>query len=176
MTNCADGISPSSLGELYRQRMFAVVGKLGGAFRLNVTPGADLLQSVESWAAERDCLTVAFRLLSGSTAALRVMTGGPDRSGARTATFYGPHQIDCPACVLGGHGVVGAGPHKLVPHAHAVFIDLHGRARGCHLIRGHCLAASDGIQVAVFPVEGAVFQVSRDPETMFELFFPRTTA
>jgi predicted DNA-binding protein with PD1-like motif len=111
-------------------------------------------------------------LLSGTAQKLQIMTGGPDPEEGRIATYHGPHFVECPARVLGGHGAIGSGTDGSAMHAHAVFIDLRGNARGCHVVRNRCIAAAEGIVVALFPIQGACFCVKADAETRFDIFFP----
>src|ERR1700730_8763661 len=140
------------------------VGQRLRAYRIHVQSGHDLLRSIEEWTAKCGVDAAAFRLLSGAAQKLQIMTGGPDPEEERVATYHGPHFVECPARVLGGHGAIGSGTDGSAMHAHAVFIDSRGHARGCHVIRNRCIAAAKGIVVAIFPVQGARFCVKADGE------------
>jgi len=139
-----------------------------------IQPGADLYLSIERWIAERGYAGAAFRLIQGAACELDLMTGKPDDEGRRVATFHGPHPINCPARVLGGHGTIGAGRDGYVLHTHAIFLDAEGVARGCHVVRGRCIAGDEGIELGIFPVLDAQFRILHDAETIFDLFYPES--
>ncbi len=148
------------------------IGRCRGPQRLFIQPGADLYLSVERWVAERKYAGASFRLIQGVAGELDLMTGKPGGEIGRVATFHGPHSIKCPARVLGGHGVIGAGRDGYSLHTHAIFLDRAGVARGCHVVRGRCIAGDEGIELGIFPLLDAQFRVLPDAETTFDLFYP----
>lgn len=159
-------------GPVARERHSWSIGSNRGVIRVSVPDKGDLYEYLVAWTRRNDIPHGGFQLLYGGIRELSVMTGRPDRDSGRVATFAGPHTIACPAHVLGGKGVIGRGPDGPALHSHAIFIDAWGNARGCHLLRGKCIADARGIVLAFFAVSAACFRVRNDPETSFDLLFP----
>ena len=160
-------------GPMSTQATLAQAVEITGPLRLQVTPGADLFETIESWCVRNQVLTTAFRLLGGVTTELSLMTGKPSDRPDQVATFHGPHVISCPALVLGGHGATGRGENGgVVLHAHVSVLDARASLRGCHVIRGRFIAGNAGITVAIYAVAGGEWVVRQDTETGFNVFFP----
>jgi predicted DNA-binding protein with PD1-like motif len=164
-------IHPGTVGDV---RIHCLPGTRHGFSRVVVAPGDDLIATVETWVATGRHRGAAFRLLAGSASILRLMTGKPSDAAGQVATFHGPHEIACPAAVLGGHGAVGRATDgtTLLTHCHAVFMDRHASLRGCHLVKDGCIAGEDGITLAAVPLPGSHLRAGPDLETGFTLFFP----
>jgi predicted DNA-binding protein with PD1-like motif len=112
-----------------------------------------------------------FTIVSGSLAALTLMTGGPGTD--TPMTFHGPFEVAAPANVLGGAGVTGIDETGMrTSHSHAAFRDASGREVGGHLIFGKAIAGEQGVLIELTSLSGAQFVRRIDAETGFALFHP----
>lgn len=154
------------------ERRIAWVEVPSAACRTVVVPsGGDLFATVHRLLDEEGAAGATFALLSGSFAALTLMTGGP---GIDTPmTFHGPFEIAVPATVLGGAGVSGIDESGLrTSHSHAAFRDGAGRSVGGHLVAGGAIAGDDGVTIELTSLAGATFVRRFDGETHFTIFHP----
>ena len=145
----------------------------GPSYRLTLAPGEDFITGLVRAV---DAPGAGVVLLGGCIARLSFMTGrpvGPEEAQGRVAMHSGPHEIACPARIVGGQAILGrdAEGEPLV-HCHALFVDAEGRAIGGHLLRGTCIAGPGGIRLQVTALDDACFRTARCNETGFDIFHP----
>ena len=163
-------------GPVAAQRSLVAWGEAGPSCRLTLAPGEDFINGLVREAKTLGVWSAGVVLLGGCIARLAFMTGrpvGPAEAEGRVATHSGPHEIACPARIVGGQAVLGrdAAGAPLV-HCHALFVDAGGRARGGHLVAGTCIAGPGGIRLQVTTLDGAGFRTAHDRETGFDIFHP----
>ena len=156
------------------RRVFRAVDE-AGQFRVVVPPDEDLLQGLTGFLVHRAIERAAIQLVAGSFAHLEYLTGQPDWSGERVATYGAPTLLDGPVELVGGNAMLGlsedGGP---LLHCHAVFVDREGRLHG-HLPPGVCIAGAEGITTRVTALAGAGFRAAYDAETNYSIFQPEET-
>ncbi len=163
-------------GPVAAPRHLIAWGEAGPSYRLRVAEGDDLIGALIRELTRLDVRSAGAVLLGGSVARLSFMTGRPIEAGEterRVATHNGPHEIACPARVIGGNAILGADAEgRPLVHCHALFADRDGRVCGGHLLPDGCLAGPEGIALHVAALEGTGFQVAHDAETNFDIFHP----
>lgn len=142
--------------------------------RVRLAAGQDLLLGLVAALAARSVSHAAVQVLSADIARMAYLTGQPDRSGQRVATYGAPTWLEGPVTLLGGNGILGPGPDgDTLLHCHAVMVDAAGRLHGGHLPPGDCLLAAGGAAALVTPLREAAFAAAFDSETNYPLFQPR---
>ncbi len=145
----------------------------GPVLRVVVPVGADLLTTLHATLRAEGVHSAAVVLLGGTVQRLSFYTGRPLEAGERVATFNGPHEIACPAVLLGANATFGiAADGAPQTHCHALFVDRDGAVRGGHLQEGGTIAGPGGIAMLATGLRGAGFRVSHDSETNFPIFHP----
>jgi predicted DNA-binding protein with PD1-like motif len=158
-------------------RLDAVEARAAGQFRLTLPPGTDLLHGIRDALIARAITDAAVTLASGGFAGLSYMTGMPDASGQRVATYGAPTVLDGPIALVAGNaflgrdrsGQLGGGP---VVHCHAVVVDNAGRIHGGHIVPGRCPVGAEGVALWVTALDGAGFAAEYDAETNYPIFRP----
>lgn len=163
-------------GPLSPARHAIAWGEAGPSCRLTIGAGEDLMECLITALARAGIESAGLQLLGGVVARLSFMTGRAVEPGggiAQVATRSGPHEIACPATVIGGNAILGRdGEGVPTLHVHATFVDASGAVRGGHLLPGRCIAGPGGLRLQVTAVEGAGFEVGADRETGFDIFQP----
>ena len=146
----------------------------GGEFRVRLAPGQDLTAGLVSAFSERGIRGAAVMLLGGEFSEMQYLTGQPDASGARVATYGAPTKLTGTVLLLGGNAIFGrdaeGGP---LLHCHAVLVDGEGGVHGGHLPPGVCIVGAAGISAQVTVLEQGEFAVAYDAETNYSIFGPR---
>ncbi len=127
-------------GEAGEPRRLAVDAEDGGQFRVVLPEGRDLLTDLTRMLVDKGISNAAVQLVGGSFASLEYLTGQPDHSGERVATYGAPTPLEGPVTVVGGNAILGRdGEGNPILHCHAVIIDNDGELHGGHLPKGVCV-------------------------------------
>lgn len=163
-------------GAPLQPRRVLVWGSAAAQLRLEAPPGTDLLTWLAAELERQAMRSAGIALSGGSFERMQYLTGQPDASGARVAT-YGPPTTVEGATLLSGNATFGRGPDggPLV-HCHAVVAGPDGQVHGGHLPPGACTVGADGVVAWATAVEGAEWAVAYDPETNYPIFQPREAA
>jgi len=160
-------------GPALEPRRLAAAARVAGELRVTLAPGSDLHGGLIAALTGAGIADAAIRLAGGSFASLQYLTGQPDDSGARVATYGAPTRLEGPVTLIGANAILGrledGGP---ILHCHAVVADREGRIHGGHLPPGVCLAGADGLVAWVTVLAGAGFAVRYDAETNYPIFHP----
>jgi len=148
-----------------------------GSFRIQLAPGEDLSNGLVAALTARGIADAAVELLSGTFEVMSYLTGQPDDSGQRVATYGAPTRLDGPVRLIGGNAMLGrdAAGRPLL-HCHAVVVDRAGGVHGGHLPPGVCRLGPGGAVAIVVALAGAGFRVAADAETNFDIFQPAELA
>lgn len=145
----------------------------GGNLRLRLSEGADLLTGLTNALIARGITDAALQLVAGGFSEMQYLTGQPDDSGQRVATYGAPTTLEGPVRLIGGNCILGrdatGGP---LLHCHAVVVDREGRIHGGHLPPKVCRLGPAGVTALVTIIGGAGFQVAYDAETNYDIFQP----
>jgi hypothetical protein len=162
-------------GAPLQPRRLLVWGEGAEQLRLVAPAGADLLTWLAAGLERRGARSAGLALTGGSFARMQYLTGQPDASGARVAT-YGPPTTVERAVLVSGSATFGRGPDggPLV-HCHAVVVGPDGRVHGGHLPPGASIAGQDGVVAWAVAIDGAEWRVAYDPETNYPIFQPCQT-
>jgi predicted DNA-binding protein with PD1-like motif len=140
--------------------------------RVVVPAGADLLTWLEQHLDERGVRSAGILMSGGSFATMQYLTGQPDRSGARVATYGAPTTV-ADSVLVSGNAIYGrTAEDRPLVHCHAVVVGPDGRVHGGHLPPRVCTVAPDGIVCWVTALAGAAWRVSPDSETNYAIFHP----
>ncbi|MEM7172789.1 MAG: DUF296 domain-containing protein [Pseudomonadota bacterium] len=154
-------------------RRLSASGAVAADLRLVLAPGSDLLSEIVERLGAIEIRHGAITILSGTLDELSYLTGQPDHSGHRVATYGAPTKLIGPVTLLGGNGILGLDQQgQALLHCHAIFADAKGRLHGGHLPPGACRIGSGGAVALVSAFDGAGFVVKPDPETNFSIFHP----
>jgi predicted DNA-binding protein with PD1-like motif len=144
-----------------------------GCYRILLSQGQDLLTALTEAVSARARHGAAIQLISGGFDALQYLTGQPDDSGERVATYGPPSRLDGPVRLIGGNAILGRDDSdKPLLHCHAVVVDRAGRVHGGHLPQGACIVAAEGLVATAMLFADGGFKVSYDAETNFSIFQP----
>lgn len=151
-------------------------GEAAACYRLTIAEGEDLMAGLTDALAQEGVRSAGIVLLGGAVARLALMTGRPTDAGeqpARVAAHSGPHEIACPATLVGGNAILGlAADEEPLVHCHALFVDAAGVMRGGHLLPGRTIAGPGGLRLHASTLARAAFKVGPDRETGFDIFQP----
>ena len=118
----------------------------------------------------RGITDAGLQLLAGAFSEMQYLTGQPDDSGQRLATYGAPTTLPGPVRLVGGNGILGRdAAGKPLLHCHAVVVDREGRVHGGHLPPNVCKLGPAGVTALVTVIDGAGFQVSHDAETNYDI-------
>lgn len=160
-------------GRPSQPRRLAAAGRSAGEWRVTLAPGSELLTGLAEALVARGVAQAAVQLLGGGFEAFQYLTGGPDASGARVATYGPPRRLEGPVALIGGNGILGRDAEgRPLLHCHAVVVDSEGKVHGGHLPPGTCRVGAEGLVAQVVALAGAGFAASYDAETNFTLFQP----
>ena len=79
----------------------------GGSLRLKLSEGADLLTGLTEALVRRGITDAGLQLLAGAFSEMQYLTGQPDDSGQRLATYGAPTTLPGPVRLVGGNGILG---------------------------------------------------------------------
>ncbi len=145
----------------------------GGDLRVDLPAGVDLLEGLVAALTARGVEDAAVEWVSAEFSTFSYLTGQPDESGLRVATYGPPTLLDGPVRLIGGNAILGrdATGAPLI-HCHAIVVDAQGEIHGGHLPPGTCELGSSGAVAMVAVLRGAGFSVRPDAETNFDIFQP----
>ncbi|GAB4175793.1 MAG: hypothetical protein OHK0024_12890 [Thalassobaculales bacterium] len=155
-------------------RMIAAEARCAGRMRVVLPAGAELFAGAIAALAGRPA---AIALIGGGFAALQYMTGQPDHSGRRVATYGEPTPLAGAITLVSGNAMLGRGADGApAMHCHAVVVAADGSVHGGHLVPGACPAGRQGLTLVATLLDGAAFAVAEDSETNYALLQPSVTA
>lgn len=145
----------------------------GGSLRLQLSEGTDLLTGLTEALICRGITDAGLQLLAGDFSEMQYLTGQPDESGQRLATYGAPTTLPGPVRLVGGNCILGRNAvGKPLLHCHAVVVDREGRVHGGHLPPNVCTLGPTGVTALVTVINGVGFQVAYDAETNYDIFQP----
>jgi len=154
------------------RRLYAMA-EAEAELRIALPEGADLLEGLVSVLEARGICDAAVSFTAASFARIAYLTGQPDHSGKRVATYGAPTILEGPVMLLGANGILGRDLQgKALLHCHAVMVDSGGKVHGGHLPPGECLLGPGGAVARVTVLTGGGFQVGFDTETNYPIFQP----
>lgn len=164
-------------GASLQPRRLNVAAKSAGEFRMRLAAGEELHSGLLAALADRGLAHAAITLVSGRFAAFSYLTGQPDASGERLATYGAPCQLEGPVTLIGANALVGCGAEGApLLHCHAVVVDAEGRVHGGHLPPGTCIVGEGGLVVQILGLTNGGFTVAYDAETNYSIFHPSAIA
>ncbi len=164
-------------GPAAEPRRLAGRAESAGEYRIELEEGEELHEGLLSALGDLGLGQAAVSLVSGSFAAFSYLTGQPDASGARLATYGAPTTPAAPVTLIGANALVGSdGEGRPLLHCHAVVADAEGRVHGGHLPPGACLVGAEGLTLQVLGLAGGGFAVAYDAETNYAIFHPKVPA
>lgn len=145
----------------------------GRSLRVRLPAGADLLTGLTAALVAHGVADAGVQLLGGVFASMQYLTGQPDHTGQRVATYGAPTTLEGPVRLIGGNCVLGRDA-KGAPllHCHAVVADRAGRVHGGHLPAKVCILGAAGATALVTVLGADGFQVAYDAETNYDIFQP----
>ncbi len=158
-------------------RRLAVPANVVAELRLTLAEGEELHAGIIAALTARGIRHAAIQLDGGGFARMDYLTGQPDATGARLATYGAPTHLEGPVTLVGANAILGAkedgGP---ILHCHAVVVDRAGALHGGHLPPGACIAGAEGLGGWVTALGEGGFAVAYDAETNYPIFQPARTA
>ncbi|MEQ8652223.1 MAG: DUF296 domain-containing protein [Kiloniellales bacterium] len=164
-------------GPSLEPRRLNVKAASAGEYRLQLGEGEELHAGLLDALADLGLAHAAITLVSGRFAAFSYLTGQPDKSGARLATYGAPCLLAGPVTLIGANALVGSSVEGApLLHCHAVVVDAEGRVHGGHLPPGACFVGAGGLVAQVLGLSGGGFAVAYDAETNYPIFHPKVIA
>jgi predicted DNA-binding protein with PD1-like motif len=164
-------------GPVSQPRLVALPAEAAQELRVVLPAGSDLHQGLVSTLRDAGITDAAIRITGGSFASMQYLTGQPDASGARVATYGAPTLLAGPVLLIGASAILGRLENgDPILHCHAVVADRDGRTHGGHLPPGECIAGPEGLTAWVTVLAGGGFAVGYDAETNYQIFQPRAGA
>lgn len=160
-------------GPAQEPRLLAEQAEATAELRVVLPEGTDLHEGLITALRKRGIADAAIRLTGGGFGSMQYLTGQPDGSGARVATYGAPTLLEGPVALIGGNAILGRLENgAAILHCHAVVADREGRIHGGHLPPGVCRAGPEGLVAWVTALAGAGFAVGYDAETNYPIFHP----
>ena len=142
-------------------------------WRVVLPEGTDLLSGLTEALTARGITDAAVQIVSGSFSRMQYLTGQPDPSGRRVATYGAPTPLEGPVAIVGGNAILGRDLEgRPLLHCHIVVVDREGRVHGGHVPTDVCPTGPEGIVARVAVLTGAGFRVRPDSETNYTIFHP----
>jgi predicted DNA-binding protein with PD1-like motif len=144
----------------------------GRCLRIRLTCG-DLLTGLTEALVARGVTDAGLQMVGGVFDEMQYLTGQPDDTGARVATYGAPTALEGPVRLIGGNGILGhSASGEPLLHCHAVVVDREGRIHGGHLPPKVCRLGPGGATALVTVLGSAGFAVAYDAETNYDIFQP----
>jgi predicted DNA-binding protein with PD1-like motif len=160
-------------GPALQPRLLAERAEVAAELRVVLPKGSDLHEGLIAALTGRGIADAAIRLSGGGFGSMQYLTGQPDASGQRVATYGAPTLLEGPVAVIGGNAILGRLENgQPILHCHAVVADREGRIHGGHLPPGVCRTGPGGIVAWATVLRGAGFRVGYDAETNYPIFHP----
>lgn len=160
-------------GPALEPRRLSQAAEAAGEFRIALAPGSDLHAGLVAALTGRGIRDAALRITGGAFASMQYLTGQPDHSGERVATYGAPTLLQGPVQIVGANAILGRLPDgEPILHCHAVVVDRAGRVHGGHLPPGVCTVGAQGLVAWATALSGGGFQVKYDAETNYPIFHP----
>ncbi len=160
-------------GEALQPRRLAVAAESAGEYRLRLVAGTELHAGLVRAVTSLGLGQAAVSLIAGSFDRFSYLTGQPDASGARLATYGAPTSPPPPVTLIGANALIGSdGEGAPLLHCHAVVVDADGRVHGGHLPPDLCVIGEEGLTAHVLGLTKGGFAVAYDPETNYPIFHP----
>lgn len=154
-------------------RLVALAAEADDELRVVLPAGSDLHEGLVSTLRGAGIADAAIRITGGGFASMQYLTGQPDASGARVATYGAPTPLAGPVLLIGASAILGRlEDGKPILHCHAVVADRDGRIHGGHLPPGVCIAGPEGLTAWITVLSGSGFAVRYDAETNYNIFQP----
>jgi predicted DNA-binding protein with PD1-like motif len=164
-------------GPVSQPRLIALPAQAARELRVVLPAGRDLHEGVVSVLRGAGIADAAIRITGGSFSSMQYLTGQPDASGARVATYGAPTPLEGPVLLIGASAILGRLENgDPILHCHAVVADRDGRIHGGHLPPGVCIAGPEGLTAWVTVLAGGGFAVRYDAETNYQIFQPAGAA
>lgn len=163
-------VHPGPFGSVRIESQRAEAGR---HYRLSLSQGQSLFDSVVDALASVDVRNASMTLLEGDLDTLSFCTAWPDTTGKVVATYSAP-QVSRFARLIFGNATLGttqAGAPAM--HCHAVFRTASGDVRGGHLITEKTIVGARPIRVLATALDGFDLRVSYDEETRMSLLRPQ---
>lgn len=160
-------------GEASLPRREVVLASAARDFRVQLPEGLELLEGLSTALEAQGISAAGIQFIGGTFSRLAYLTGQPDASGERVATYGQPTHLEGPVRLLGANAILGrdkAG--RALLHCHAVLVDREGHLHGGHLPPDACIVGPGGLTGFVTAHEGAAFRVAEDAETNYAIFQP----
>ena len=164
-------------GPALEPRLIALAAEAAQELRVVLPEGGDLHEGLISTLRGAGIADAAIRITGGSFASLQYLTGQPDTSGERVATYGAPTPLEGPVLLIGASAILGRLENgDPILHCHAVVADRAARIHGGHLPPGVCIAGPEGLVAWVTVLSGGGFAVGYDAETNYQIFQPAEVA
>lgn len=164
-------------GPAVEPRLIALPAQAAGELRVVLPPGSDLHEGLTAVLRGLGITDAAIRITGGSFSSMQYLTGQPDASGERVATYGAPTPLEGPVLLVGASAILGRlESGQPILHCHAVVADRDGRIHGGHLPPGVCIAGPEGLTAWVTVLAGGGFAVRYDAETNYTIFQPAGAA
>ncbi|GAB5467255.1 MAG: hypothetical protein Kilf2KO_02850 [Rhodospirillales bacterium] len=155
-------------------RRLSLQAESAGEYRVRLAPGSELHAAVIAAAVDLGLVQATVSLLSGSFDRFSYLTGQPDASGQRLATYGAPTLLDGPVTLIGANGLIGSDPEgRALFHCHCVVADAQGQVHGGHLPPEACVVGAGGLTLHLLGLAKAGFRVAYDSETNYPIFHPK---
>jgi len=160
-------------GESRQPRRLSVAARSAGEYRVILPPGSELHEGVLAAAAEIGLAQATVSLVGGDFARFSYLTGQPDASGQRLATYGAPTEVTAPVTLIGANALIGSDAEgRPALHCHCVVVDAEGRVHGGHLPPGASIVGEAGLTLHLLGLTDGGFAVAYDPETNYTIFHP----
>ncbi len=160
-------------GPVYEKRILARLADNVQEHRIYLPAGVDLLDTLLKELTLRGIANATAQLIAGEFDYMQYLTGGPDPTGHRVATYGAPTHVSGGASLVSGNVICGLAPDGLPSvHCHAVVVDGQGQLHGGHLPPGTSKLGAAGAVALVTSYTRSGFKVTVDAETNYSVFEP----
>lgn len=164
-------------GPALEPRRLSQPAEVAAELRIELAPGSDLHEGLVAAFTGRGISDAAIQIVGGAFASMQYLTGQPDGSGARVATYGAPTLLEGPVQLIGANAILGRlEDGQPILHCHAVVADREGRIHGGHLPPKVCTVGAGGLVAWATVLSGGGFAVKYDPETNYPIFHPAEAA
>ena len=164
-------------GPALEPRRLAVPATAARELRVTLHEGEELHAGLIAALTAAGVRDAAIQLDGGGFARMDYLTGQPDATGARLATYGAPTHLEGPVTLVGANAILGRREDGLpILHCHAVVVDRDGGLHGGHLPPDACFAGPSGLGGWATVLTEGGFAVAYDAETNYPIFQPARTA